>query len=430
MHGGAASGPYSPLKCFANIFISFVGAGVLGLPYTFRMAGTVECILIIMLAGSMSAKAMLLLVDCKYEILKRRKKMLNERDENEEVTVFINADQRKRKEEDSLEDTMDYGDVSEFAFGIKGWWLVQISIILSQLGFCCAYLIFIRENLHNLIPKISVNDGLLGCLIPLTFLCNIRDLSELGVFSLLADFANLLAYSVVFWFDYSQVEKNGPQGKAMNFSGVPFALGVAIYCYEGAGLIISLEASVPKEHRKEFPRIFISALTVITCLYIVFGAFGYISFGEETEKIITLNLPSGIFPNVVKACLSFSLFFTYPVMVFPVSGLLEKKLSNGKGLPYVKGTGLRACLVAATGIVVVCIPDFAIIMGLIGSTCCMVLGLIMPALNHLAIFKTKLTRIQIFWDILIILLGCIGSMLGTRDALLRIFSPSEAQDPI
>lgn len=29
---------------------------------------------------------------------------------------------------------MDYGDVSEFAFGIKGWWLVQISIILSQLG--------------------------------------------------------------------------------------------------------------------------------------------------------------------------------------------------------------------------------------------------------------------------------------------------------
>lgn len=31
----------------------------------------------------------------------------------------------------------------------------------------------------------------------------------LQVFSLLADFANLLAYSVVFWFDFSQVEEHG-----------------------------------------------------------------------------------------------------------------------------------------------------------------------------------------------------------------------------
>ncbi len=38
-HGGSgsASTVYSPLKSFANIFISFVGAGVLGLPYAFRM---------------------------------------------------------------------------------------------------------------------------------------------------------------------------------------------------------------------------------------------------------------------------------------------------------------------------------------------------------------------------------------------------------
>ena len=32
----AGSGPNDPLKIFANIFISFIGAGVLGLPYAFK----------------------------------------------------------------------------------------------------------------------------------------------------------------------------------------------------------------------------------------------------------------------------------------------------------------------------------------------------------------------------------------------------------
>lgn len=36
--GGASSGAgsKSPIKIFANIFISFIGAGVLGLPFAFK----------------------------------------------------------------------------------------------------------------------------------------------------------------------------------------------------------------------------------------------------------------------------------------------------------------------------------------------------------------------------------------------------------
>lgn len=36
--GGSSSGSgtQSPIKIFANIFISFIGAGVLGLPYAFK----------------------------------------------------------------------------------------------------------------------------------------------------------------------------------------------------------------------------------------------------------------------------------------------------------------------------------------------------------------------------------------------------------
>ena len=37
--GGGGPGSKSPIKIFANIFISFIGAGVLGLPFAFKEVG-------------------------------------------------------------------------------------------------------------------------------------------------------------------------------------------------------------------------------------------------------------------------------------------------------------------------------------------------------------------------------------------------------
>jgi len=316
------------------------------------------------------------------------------------------------------------------AFGNRGWWAVQMSIVSSQIGFCCAYIIFIMHNASTLID-VSPNEILVLLIGPLMFLANIRDLSGLAVFSLFANAVNIFAYCVVFTFDFSRVEHDGLQGKAVTVDGLPFFLGVAIYCYEGAGMIISLETSVPKEHRHEFPKLFKSALLVITTLYIIFGVAGYVSYGAETDKIITLNMPDGVFPSIVKACLSLSLFFTFPVMMFPVSTLLEKLTAGKSGaLPNSRRLMLRCSLVLVTVFFVILIPDFAIIMGLIGSSCCMLLALILPGLIHLELFKSNLTTTEKMFDYVIIGLGCTGSVLGLQDAIARIIHyHSDADEP-
>ena len=41
------------------------------------------------------------------------------------------------------------------AMGTVGKVLVDLAIIISQVGFCCAYLIFISENLNSIFPGIS-----------------------------------------------------------------------------------------------------------------------------------------------------------------------------------------------------------------------------------------------------------------------------------
>eukprot|EP00043_Microstomoeca_roanoka_P029830 m.23414 g.23414 ORF g.23414 m.23414 type:complete len:416 (-) comp9490_c0_seq3:2088-3335(-) len=404
MHiSGGDEGEYSTCKMFANIFITFVGAGILGLPFAFKEAGIVEGSIVMASVSAVCIKAMLLLVNCKDEVIRRRKAAQAEAGMGRVVMTDI-----------------DYGDLAQRTYGNPGWWTVQVAIVLSQIGFCCAYLIFITQNLRSLLGGPSSHIYLLALLVPQVALGMIRDLKGLSFFSLLADAANVFAYSVVFFFDFRHMEKVGAHGKAVEFSGLAFFFGVVVYCFEGAGMVIALEMSVPSDRRHEFPRVFASALALIVCLYIAFGISGYASFGEDTEKIITLNMPPGIFPTIIKGCLCFSLFFTFPVMMFPVSTLLEKQISKNKPLSYFKGNLLRSGLVLSAGLVVLAVPDFANIMGLIGSTCCMLLALILPPLIHIKLLRNKLKWKDYALDGLMLALGSIGLVLGTADALRRI----------
>ena len=53
------------MKLMANIFISFIGGGVLGLPFAFMRAGIFEGTFIMIAVSVLSVKAMLLLIECK-----------------------------------------------------------------------------------------------------------------------------------------------------------------------------------------------------------------------------------------------------------------------------------------------------------------------------------------------------------------------------
>ena len=100
------------------------------------------------------------------------------------------------------------------AFGNTGGWVVDIAIVVSQIGFCCAYIIFISQNLsHYLadcfgedlenittaedpVEAVEENDCevvaqkystwvVVGTTIPLIMLGQIRHLNKLAIFSLI-----------------------------------------------------------------------------------------------------------------------------------------------------------------------------------------------------------------------------------------------------
>lgn len=307
--------------------------------------------------------------------------------------------------------------------GRFGRMVVDSVLLISQVGFCCAYLIFICENLSDNIHGITLFECLAILLPPLCLLTLFRHLNSLSISSLFAQCSSLLAFAVVFWFDFQHIHLVTIHPKKISLSGLPFFLAISIYCYEGAGMILSLEASVVKEKRKHFKKIFIWTMMLVTALYITFGICGYLSFGPATNPIITLNLPKGKaldFAIMVKSFLCLAMFFTYPVMLFPAIKVLEGYFMQEPEKTFWKGNVLRFIVVLSTGVIVIAIPNFANLMALIGASCCTLLAFILPGLFHIIIFKGSSTFSLRAFDIFLILVGIIGAVIGNLDAFNRL----------
>nr|XP_053628268.1 LOW QUALITY PROTEIN: uncharacterized protein LOC128685722 [Cherax quadricarinatus] len=396
-------------------------------------AGIMEGALIMAVVGYLSVAAMLMLIDCKYAILTSGGRAGGRSIIMDTKVPLIPPDSSDDEDEDERHPPtpstdLTYGDVGLYALGSGGKRLVDIAVVVSQVGFCCGYLIYLCKNLSIYLPRFSQRLWLMLLLPPLYCLTLLRHLNKLAIFSLFAQVSNVLALTVVFWFDFSHSEEVPFTPKEFSIKGFPFFFAVAIYCYEGAGMILSLEESMAEHKRDKFRSTFVCTMTGLTMLYICFGVSGYASFGPHTMDIITLNLPHGSgtvdFAAMVKICLGVSLFFTYPLMMFPVTHLLDKTFGFAT-VPY-RGNIMRLILVIMTGMVVSAVPNFAILMSLIWCNFSTLCGFYSPAAFHLAIFKQRLTKRQKYFDILLIVLGVLGSIVGLWDALNRMNEGHEA----
>ena len=159
-----------------------------------------------------------------------------------------------------------------------------------------AYLVFIGENISSILSQrlsLSSSSFLFLIVLPLEVAISfVRSLSAIAPFSALADACNVLAMGVVlrddiqFLGDLSRLSSR----KAFNgASGVPFAAGVAVFCFEGFSMTLPLEDSMAE--RESFASVLRRAFMGITICYSCFGVFGYLAYGDATLDIVTLNLP-------------------------------------------------------------------------------------------------------------------------------------------
>ena len=199
------------------------------------------------------------------------------------------------------------------------------------------------------------------CVPPLVGLSLLRHMRQLAYVAVLADCMCILGLLVVLNIDLSYMEYDHDDIEVIGaLSALPFFFGVTSYCFEGVGMVLLLENSM--QNKRNFTPILISTVVIITSLYATFGICGYLAFGNETNAVITLNFEDmGGLVTLVKIFLCLGLFFTYPVMLFPVFEVLQPIMTGSDTLAdpmssQKKEIVLRAGIVVFTAVVAAGIP--------------------------------------------------------------------------
>uniref|UniRef100_A0A0R0EQN0 Amino acid transporter transmembrane domain-containing protein n=1 Tax=Glycine max TaxID=3847 RepID=A0A0R0EQN0_SOYBN len=361
----------SKLQTLGNIIVTVVGTGVLGLPFAFRIAGWVAGSLGVAIVGISTYYCMLLLVMCR----------------------------EKLASEEPLGESNTYGDLGYRSFGTPGQGLSMASYIFM------------------LVP---VEIGLSW----------IGSLSALAPFSIFADVCNVVAMGIVVKEDIQRAFGKGFSfGQrtmiTSNIGGLPFAAGMAVFCFEGFGMTLALENSM--QDRRKFPILLAQTFGGITLVYILFGFCGYMAFGEETRDIVTLNLPRNWSSLAVQVGLCVGLAFTLPIMLHPINEIFEGKLkiilrnnNDSTGLENICMYISRAIVVVGLAVLASFVPEFGVYASFVGSTLCAMLSFVMPATFHLKLFGSSLPIWQKALDSIVLLSGLFFAFYGTYNTIVGV----------
>lgn len=387
-------------KTFANFFIAIVGAGVLGLPYTFMKTGWITGLLTLFTVAVLTYHGMMLL------IYTRRR-----------LDLSLIGDSK----------ISSFGDLGFAVCGPIGRFAVDVMIVLSQSGFCVGYLIFIGNTLSHLItlskglgiPLFSSAKSLYiwGCFPFQLGLTSIPSLTLLAPMSIFADIAQIGAMGVVMVEDVQTFMKQWPSNIEAfgTISTFYYGLGVALYSFEGVGMAIPLETEM--KDKSKYGKVLALAMFFIALMYGTFGVMGYFAFGSSTKDIVTSNMEKGLLSTTVKLGLCINLFFTFPLMLNPAFEVFERRFSNGNYCVW-----MRWILVLGVTMVALLVPNFADFMSLVGSSTCCALGFILPAFFHYQVFKGDMGRKGAIMDLGLIALGVFLGVSGTWYSLVEMLS--------
>ena len=336
--------------------------------------------------------------------------------------MILLIDTRKHLEKKGHKDIFGYGDVGRIISGRMGEKFVNICLVISQVGYATAYIIFIAANVESITDgRIKRSVVCASCVPVLACLVQVQDMKKLSPFSLLADFSNALGFAAVLFQDYRNFYYNHPDIVAINYSQAIYMASVSIYTMEGVGLILPLESSYIDRHH--FPSLLKKCIFGITVFMAIFGCAGYVAFGDHTLAPITLNLSESLWAIFVKFTLCLGIYLTYPVMLFPVNDVMENMFLAEGPRP---NRWFRAFVVMTSAFVAYKMPDFGKFLGLVGASIIPILGFILPCYFHLKAFQRgELGVIGRMIDYFLILFGIVFCIFGTYDAIKNLVSGDE-----
>ena len=149
-------------------------------------------------------------------------------------------------------------------------------------------------------------------LLPMLLLVSIRNLKYLSPVSMLANLLQFVGLGIIFYYLLQDIPLVSERKGFATWGQLPLYFGTAIYAFEGIGIVLPLEnfMKTPSDMKVNFKKttyfsfkfhiilqgwngVLNTSMTIVSCLYIAVGFFGYLKYGEAVTGSITLNLPVG-----------------------------------------------------------------------------------------------------------------------------------------
>ncbi|KAE8452440.1 hypothetical protein EG329_000342 [Mollisiaceae sp. DMI_Dod_QoI] len=322
-----------------------------------------------------------------------------------------------------------FGDLGGILYGTWMRNIILFSIVISQIGFVAAYIVFTSENLQAFI--LAVSDCKTHIDVPWLILMQMliflpfslmRDISKLGFTALVADAFILVGLLYLYYYDILTLVRQHGVADIINFNPDDWTLfiGTAIFTFEGIGLIIPIQESMKQP--KKFPAVMAGVMVIITVVFISMGALSYAAYGSATETVVILNLPQDDkLVNGIQFLYSLAILLSTPLQFFPAIRITENELftRSGKYNPYIKwqkNIFRFFVVIICTAIAWFGANDLDKFVALIGSFACIPLVYIYPPLLH---FKgVAKSRFRKACDVLLCVFGLVVMVYTTGQTIV------------
>ncbi|KAL3265813.1 hypothetical protein HHI36_010010 [Cryptolaemus montrouzieri] len=316
------------------------------------------------------------------------------------VTLLVSASQKMCRQTQVPQLSFAQTVESVFKHGpdaVKGWStfariFVEIGLILTYLLSDTVYSVFVATSLSEIVnanfseaKQYGIDYYLLGQMILLLLLCQIRPLKFLVPFSTIANCSMFVAFAITFFYMFRDAEEVSVSTReAFNFEimGIAHFVSTIVFAMEGIGAIMPLENSMVEEGFLGCPGVLYIAMSTIITLYASIGFVGYYAYGPGTKPSIISNLTADDWASqVARGCIALSIFFTFMLQFYVPMEITWRNLK-----PHIpkKTRNITQILIRIVGVifaigVAILIPDLTTLISLVGAVFFSTLGLFVPA---------------------------------------------------